>query len=49
MDRQAMTQALAKALAYAALGKPREADQWARELVKMLAQAGIILRADIRC
>ena len=42
LDRKAIATAMAKALAYAACGKPVERDQWARELVKLLGARGIL-------
>ena len=45
IDRSAVSRALAKAIAYKACGKDREAEQWARELVTLLECANI-LRAD---
>jgi len=41
MDKSSINRALAKALAYKACGKDTEADEWARELRKLLALAGI--------
>ena len=45
IDRSAVSRALAKAIAYKACGKDREAEQWARELVTLLECANI-LRPD---
>ena len=41
MDRTAINQALAKALAYANAGKMAEATAWARKLVALLRETGI--------
>lgn len=42
MNRSEISRALAKAIAYAQCGKQREAEQWARELVKLLECEGIL-------
>ena len=42
MDRQAIARALAKALAYKACGQQAKAEQWARELVRLLECADIL-------
>lgn len=42
MDRSAISRALAKALAYKLYGKQCEAEDWARELVRLLGCAGIL-------
>jgi flavin reductase (DIM6/NTAB) family NADH-FMN oxidoreductase RutF len=44
MNRSAINQALAKALAYHLAGKPEEADRFARQLVEMLKREGILKR-----
>ncbi len=44
IDRTEASRALAKAIAYAACGKPDLADAEARRLVAMLAAAGVIKR-----
>lgn len=41
MDRSAINQALAKALAYVNAGKPAQAASWARKLIGLLREAGI--------
>jgi hypothetical protein len=41
MDRSAMTQALAKALAYQAAGKSEVATEWAHKLIELMRDAGI--------
>lgn len=45
IDRVAMATALAKAQAYAAVGKQAEAEEWARKLV-MLLHCSNILNAE---
>jgi hypothetical protein len=42
MDRQAIARALAKAQAYKQCGKQKDAEQWARELVRLLECADIL-------
>lgn len=42
IDRSAVSRALAKAIAYKAVGNHREAENWARELVRLLGCAGIL-------
>lgn len=42
IDRSAVNRALAKAVAYKACGKDREAEEWARELVRLLECADIL-------
>ena len=42
MDRSAIAQALAKAIAYKACGKDEEARQWARRLIQLLQMADIL-------
>lgn len=42
IDRQAISTALAKTLAYLACGKTTEASQWARKLVGLLTDAGVV-------
>ena len=42
MDRSAIAQALAKAIAFKACGKAAEAEQWARRLIHLLGLAGIL-------
>lgn len=41
-DRSAVSQALAKAIAYKNCGKDREAESWARQLVHLLQCASIL-------
>lgn len=41
-DRTAVSQALAKAIAYKNCGKDREAAEWARKLVELLECAEIL-------
>lgn len=40
-DRQQMTRALAKAIAFANAGKPDEANSWAHTLFTLLGAAGV--------
>lgn len=50
IDRQAVSQALAKAIAYKQCGNQFEAEQWAAKLVAMLECADIlnpVARADV--
>lgn len=42
IDRSATAKALAKAIAYKGCGKDAEANEWARELVRLLGCAGIL-------
>ena len=42
IDRSEVSRALAKAIAYKNCGKDREAEQWARQLVKLLECASIL-------
>lgn len=42
IDRTAVNRALAKAIAYKACDKQREAEEWAREVVRLLACANIL-------
>lgn len=42
MDRLAIARALAKAQAFKGVGKHKEAEQWARELVRLLECANIL-------
>lgn len=42
MDRSAINQALAKALAYKQCGKQREAEVWATRLIELLECAQIL-------
>jgi hypothetical protein len=42
IDRSAVAQALAKAIAYKSCGKSREAEQWARKLIALLELADIL-------
>jgi hypothetical protein len=42
IDRSAVSQALAKAIAYKNCGKSREAEAWARRLVELLELANIL-------
>jgi hypothetical protein len=42
IDRSAVATALAKAVAYKACGKSREAEQWARKLITLLECADIL-------
>ena len=45
IDRSAVAQALAKAIAYKQCGKDREAEAWARRLVELLECAQILREA----
>ena len=45
MDRSKISQALAKAIAYKQCGKQRDAEAWARQLIRLLECADI-LRAE---
>ena len=42
IDRSAVARALAKAISLHAVGKQREAEEWARELVRLLQCANIL-------
>lgn len=42
IDRSAVSQALAKAIAYKNCGKDADAEAWARKLVELLACANIL-------
>jgi hypothetical protein len=42
IDRSKVSQALAKAIAYKQCGKEREAEQWAKELIRLLELAQIL-------
>ncbi len=42
IDRSEVSRALAKAIAYKQCGKDDQAEQWARELVKLLECAQIL-------
>lgn len=42
IDRSAVAQALAKAIAYKQCGKDRDAEAWARRLVELLECANIL-------
>ena len=42
LDRRAINQALAKAIAYKNCGKDAQAEVWAARLVRMLACSGIL-------
>lgn len=42
IDRSALSQTLAKAIAYKLCGKDREAAQWARQLIQLLGLAHIL-------
>lgn len=42
IDRSALARAQAKAIAYKQCGKHAEAEEWARELVRLLGCAGIL-------
>ena len=46
IDRSEVSRALAKAIAYKNCGKDMDAEQWARELVKLL-QCANILREEV--
>ena len=45
IDRSEVSRALAKAIAYKSCGKHQDAEQWARQLVRLLECANI-LRED---
>lgn len=42
IDRSAVARALAKAISFAAVGNQRAAEDWARELVRLLQCANIL-------
>lgn len=42
IDRVNLNRALAKAIAYKQCGKDREAEQWARQVIRELACANIL-------
>ena len=42
IDRSEISRAMAKAIAYAQCGKQAEAEQWAREVVRLLQCAAIL-------
>jgi hypothetical protein len=42
MDRSAINRALSKAIAYKNCGKQIEAEQWAREVIRLLECADIL-------
>jgi hypothetical protein len=42
IDRSKVSQALAKAIAYKNCNKDREAQEWARELIRLLEMAEIL-------
>ena len=42
IDRSAVAQALAKAIAYQQVGKTEDAEAWARELIKELKLVNIL-------
>jgi F0F1-type ATP synthase delta subunit len=42
LNRSEVARALAKAIAYAACGKQSQAEEWARELCRLLGVAGIL-------
>ncbi len=42
IDRSEVSRALAKAIAYKNCGKDRKAEEWARQLVKLLECAAIL-------
>ena len=46
IDRVAINRALAKAIAFQAVGKQEEAEQWAEELVRLLECQGILRESD---
>jgi len=43
LDRSAINRALAKAIAYKQCGKDEEAEQWGRELVRLLELQEILV------
>ena len=48
IDRSEVSRALAKALAFKACGKQAEAEDWARELVRLLECADILKESDTK-
>ncbi len=48
IDRSEVSRALAKALAFKACGKQAEAEEWARELVRLLECADILKESDTK-
>ena len=46
IDRSEVARALAKAIAYKSCGKDAEAQEWARQLVKLLECAEILREED---
>ncbi len=42
IDRSEINRALAKAIAYKQCGKQRDAEQWARELVRLLECSNVL-------
>ena len=42
LNRSYVAKCLAKAEAFAQVGKPEEAEEWARELIRQLGLAGIL-------
>lgn len=42
LDRSALSQALAKAIAYKLCGKDKKAADWARELIRLLGLSHIL-------
>lgn len=42
IDRSKVSQALAKAIAYKNCGKDTDAEEWARELIRLLEMANIL-------
>lgn len=47
IDRSEVNRALSRAIAYKNAGQDRKAEWWARELVKLLGQSGILNPWDI--
>jgi len=43
IDRTELSRALSKTIAYLVCGKTTEASHWARQLVRMLTGAGVVL------
>jgi hypothetical protein len=46
IDRSEVSRAMAKAIAYKQCGKQREAEQWARELIRLLQCADILKESE---
>ena len=46
LDRSAISQAVAKAIAYKQCGKDSQADAWAAQLVHLLGCSGILVSLD---